>query len=235
MFRSLGVIPARGGSKSVPRKNLRPLLGRPLVAYTIEAAHASKLLTDAVVSTEDEEIAAVCRALGARVPFMRPVELAGDLTPSWPVVQHAVNEMERITGQPYDIVMLLQPTSPLRTSEDIDACIQMLIDTGADSVVSVVEAPHHPFRMKRVVGDNILINYIDQGFEDMRPRQALPPVYVRSGDIYVSWRKVVMEQDTVVGRDCRAYFIPPERYADIDSEFDFLWAEYVLKKRMQQT
>ncbi len=233
MIRTLGVITARGGSKGVLRKNIRPLLGKPLVAYTIEAANASRLLTDSVVSTEDEEIAAVCREHGGNVPFMRPAELAEDLTPSLPVVQHAVREMERLSGQPYDAVVLLQPTSPLRRPEDIDACIQMLVESGADSVVSVTEAKQHPLKMKRIVGENIVINYIDQGADDMRPRQALPPVYVRSGDVYVSWRRVVMDENQLIGRDCRGYMIPAERTIDIDSEFDFLWAEYVLSQRIR--
>ena len=234
-MRAIGVIPARGGSKSVPRKNIVPLLGKPLVAYTIEAALASQLLTDVVVSTEDEEIAKVCRVLGAQVPFMRPAELATDTAPSLPVVQHAVREMEERTGQPYDVVVKLQPTTPLRLATDIDAGIQLLLDTGADSVISVVDVGgYHPLRMKRIVGENILINYVDQGHEDMRPRQQLPPVYIRSGDLYIARRNGVMEQNTMVGRDCRAYVIPPERSVNVDTEFDLILAEYLLRRRAEQ-
>ena len=234
-MRAIGVIPARGGSKGVPRKNIVPLLGKPLVAYTIEAALASQLLTDVVVSTEDKEIAQVCRELGAPVPFMRPAELATDTAPSLPVVQHAVREMEERTSRPYDVIIKLQPTTPLRLATDIDAGIQLLLDTGADSVISVADVGgYHPLRMKRIVGENILINYVDQGYEDMRPRQQLPPVYVRSGDLYIARRNVVMEQNTMVGRDCRAYVILPERSVNVDTEFDLILAEYLLRRRAEQ-
>jgi len=233
--RVIGVIPARGGSKGVHRKNLAPLMGKPLVAYTIEAGLRARLLTDLVVSTEDEEIAAVCREWGASVPFSRPAELATDTATSLPVVQHAVREMERNTGQPYDIVAMLQPTTPLRLAEDIDAGIQLLIRTRADSVVSVVEVGgHHPFRMKRIVGDNCLINYIDQGFEDMRPRQELPPVYIRSGALYIARRSLIMEQNTFVGPDCRAYIMEQERSVNIDNPNELYLAECLIKNMREK-
>lgn len=229
---SIGVIPARGGSKSVPRKNLAPVLGKPLVAYTIEAALQSNFLTRVVLSTEDEEIAAIGREYGAEVPFLRPEELAGDEVPSLPVVQHAIREMEHRDGREYDVVLLLQPTSPLRTADEIDQGIRMLVESGADTIVGVMDVGgYHPFRMKRLLDDGRLINYIDQGFEDMRPRQVLPKVYKRSGSGYVSWRSVVMEQDTLVGKHCRAYTVPDESAIDIDSEADILVAEYLLSRR----
>jgi CMP-N-acetylneuraminic acid synthetase len=229
--RTIGIIPARGGSKGIPRKNLAPLLGKPLLAYTIEAAKASGFLTDIVVSTEDQEIATVSRDCGAQVPFYRPAELATDKTLSVPVVLHALREMEQITSKPYDIVVMLQPTSPLRSAHDIDSGIQLLLDTGADSVISVVNVGgHHPFRMKRVVGQNVLINYIDQGFEDMRPRQELPPVYIRSGALYIVRRSVLAEQQTFVGRDCRAYIMPEGRAINIDTRLDLILAEQLLRQ-----
>jgi CMP-N-acetylneuraminic acid synthetase len=225
------VIPARGGSKGIPRKNLAPLLGKPLLAYTIEAAKASGFLTDIVVSTEDQEIAAVSRDCGAQVPFYRPPELASDKALSLPVVMHALREMEQLTSKPYDIVVMLQPTSPLRSAHDIDSGIQLLLDTGADSVISVVDVGgHHPFRMKRVVGQNFLINFIDQGFEDMRPRQELPPVYIRSGALYVVRRSVLAEQHTFVGGDCRAYVMPEVRAINIDTRLDLMFAEQLLRE-----
>ena len=230
-MRTIGIIPARGGSKGIPRKNLAPLLGKPLLAYTIEAAKASGFLTDIVVSTEDQEIATVSRNCGAQVPFYRPAELATDKTLSVPVVLHALREMEQITSKPYDIVVMLQPTSPLRSAHDIDSGIQLLLDTGADSVISVVNVGgHHPFRMKRVVGQNVLINYIDQGFEDMRPRQELPPVYIRSGALYIVRRSVLAEQQTFVGRDCRAYIMPEGRAINIDTRLDLILAEQLLRQ-----
>lgn len=229
--RAIGVIPARGGSKAIPHKNIHPLLGKPLIAYTIEAALASKLLTDVVVSTEDPEIATVAASWGAQVPFVRPAELATDEALSLPVVRHAVNELEKAKSLKYDVVLMLQPTTPMRTADDIDEGIRLLLDTGADSVVSVVDVGgNHPFRMKRLVGDKILVNYIDQGFEDMRPRQQLPPVYIRSGALYVVRRDVIMERNSFVGADCRGYIMPHERAVNIDTYLDFILSERLLRK-----
>lgn len=231
-MRVLGVIPARGGSKGIPRKNLAPLLGKPLLAYTIEAAKSSGRLTDVVVSTEDHEIAAVAARWGAQVPFMRPADLATDSALSLPVMQHAVLEMEKRAAQSYDAAVMLQPTTPMRSAEDIDAGIKLLLDTNADSVISVVDVGgHHPFRMKRIVGENTLINYVDQGFEDMRPRQQLPAVYIRSGALYITRRAVLMERQTFVGSDCRAYVMPAERAVNIDTRLDLLLAEHLFRER----
>lgn len=227
--RILGIVPARGGSKGIPRKNLVSLCGRPLIAYTIEAALGAQMLTRLIVSTEDEEIAGVAMSLGADVPFRRPPELASDDARSLPVVQHAVRQVEDEEGSRYDVIVMLQPTTPLRTSQDIDEGIRLLLDSGADSVVSVVDVgAHHPFRMKRIDDDGRLINFVDQGFEDMRPRQELPRVYIRSGDLYISRRAVVMEQSTLVGTDCRAVVIQEERAVNIDTPLDLLRAEQVL-------
>jgi CMP-N-acetylneuraminic acid synthetase len=227
---TLAVIPARGGSKSIPRKNLAPLAGRPLIAHMIGSALAVDLISDLVVSTEDEEIARVARSCGALVPFLRPAELAGDLVPSLPVVQHAVTEMERRRGARYDFVVLLQATAPLCRPEDIRECLVKLGQGDCDSVVTAVRTmSHHPFRLKRIVGDDLLVNYIDQGFEDMRPRQLLPPVYKRSGAAYASTRRVVMEGNSVVGPRARAVVVPEHTGIDIDGPLDLALAELVLK------
>ena len=231
----LGVIPARGGSKTIPRKNIYPLLGKPLVAYTIEAALESRRLSRTIVSTEDEEIASICQAWGVEAPFTRPAELATDDALSLPVMQHAVREMERIDGVVYGIMVMLQPTTPLRLAADIDAGIDLLLESGADSVISVVDVgAYHPLRMKRVVGDNLLINYVDQGREDMRPRQQLPPVYIRNGALYITRRDVMLNENSFTGRDCRAYVMPRERSVNIDTEFDLILVEYLLKRRAEQ-
>lgn len=228
----LGVIPARGGSKGVPRKNIRMLGNKPLIAYTIETALASQMIDDVVVSTDDQEIAQVSLSFGAQVPFIRPAELASDTAQTLPVVQHCLTFMEAHLAHTYDLIVLLQPTTPFRTVEDIQKGISLLQDTQADSVVSVTSVEgYHPFRMKRIIGENQLINYIDQGTEDMRPRQVLPPVYIRSGDVYIARRKVVMEQQSMVGQDCRAIIIPSHRAINIDNMADFLLAEYYLSQK----
>lgn len=227
--RVLGIIPARGGSKGIPRKNLVDICGQPLIAYTIRAALASSLISRTVVSTEDDEIAAIASNLGADVPFRRPAELAEDAAQSLPVVQHAIDAVEKEEGRRYDIIVMLQPTTPLRTTSDIDEGIRLLMDTDAASVVSVVDVgANHPYRMKRVDESGRLVNFVEQGFEDMRPRQELPPVYIRSGDLYISRREVVMEQGTLVGTNCRAVVIPEHRAVNIDTPLDLLRAEQLL-------
>jgi len=135
----LGVITARGGSKGVPRKNIRLLGDKPLIAWSIEAAKGSNLLTDFIISTDDEEIERVAKEWGAPVPFRRPADLATDEAKSIPVIQHALQWMKEHEGKEYDAVMILQPTSPFRTAKDIDACMQKMEDTGCDSVMGVLK------------------------------------------------------------------------------------------------
>jgi CMP-N-acetylneuraminic acid synthetase len=228
----IGIIPARGGSKGVSKKNIHPILGRPLIAYTISEALKSKLLTRVILSSDDDEIIEISKKCGVEVPFRRPKELAMDLTQSLPVIQHAVRFMEELEGVTYDCVVMLQPTTPLRLASDIDAGIELLLESGADSVISVVDVgAYHPLRMKRVIQNGLLINYIDQGHEDLRPRQQLPPVYIRNGALYITRRNVLLEQNSFTGRDCRAYIMPKERSVNIDTEFDLVLAEYLLKRR----
>lgn len=225
---TLGVIPARGGSKAIPNKNIYPVLGKPLLNYTIEAALESRLLTHCVVSTDSQDIAEIASRAGALVPFLRPPELSTDAALSLPVILHSLAFMEKTKGISYDAVVMLQPTTPMRLSYDIDMALEKLFATDADSVISVVEVgAAHPLRMKCVVDDQ-LINYIDQGFEDMRPRQSLPPVYIRNGAIYASRCRTLLEQQTFSGMDCRAYKMPIERSINIDTLVDLKIAEFYL-------
>lgn len=227
---TLGVIPARGGSKGVPRKNIRELGGKPLIAWTIEAALESRL-DRVVVSSDDDEIVAIARQYGDLAPFVRPAELATDSARTLPVVQHAVACMEREHGE-VDSIVLLQPTTPLRTAGDIDNGLARMRETGCDAVVSVVEVGgYHPFRMKRIIAGDRLINFIDQGFEDMRPRQELPPVYIREGSLYIARRGLVMDQDTLVGGDVRAIVVEADNSVNIDTEADFHRAERIIAER----
>jgi len=221
----LAVIPARGGSKGVPNKNIVDLGGNPLIKYTIDAALSSKMLTHCVVSTDSDAISDVAKSCGALVPFKRPGHLSDDKALSLPVIQHAVEFMESKQGYQYDIVIMLQPTTPLRQTKDIDNTINILFETNADSVISVVEVEgYHPLRMKRVV-DGHLINYIDQGHEDMRPRQELPPVYIRNGAIYATQRDILMKDSSFTGSDSRAYIMTSERSVNIDTHKDLLLAQ----------
>jgi CMP-N,N'-diacetyllegionaminic acid synthase len=225
----LGVIPARGGSKSVPRKNIALIHGKPLIAYTIEAAQHSRLLTHFLVSSDDPEILAVARKYGAPVPFVRPAELATDIAPTLPVVQHAVAEMERMHGITYDFIVLLQPTTPLRLPEDIDAALEKLVATGADSVISVCDVgAYHPARMRQIVDDRLVELPVREP-KEMARRQDLPPVYIRNGAIYAVKRDVVMLQNTMSGSVCRPYIMPEERSVNVDSLLDLLLAEILLR------
>jgi len=225
----LGIIPARGGSKSVPRKNIALVYGRPLIAYTIEAARQSQRLTHYLVSSEDQEIIRVAKELGAPVPFVRPAELATDESPTLPVVQHAVREMESRNRILYDIIVLLQPTTPMRRPEDIDAAVDKLVATGSDSVISVCDVgAYHPARMRQIVDDRLVDLPIHEPKEMLR-RQDLSPVYIRNGAIYAVRRDVVMNQNSMVGQVSRPYLMPEERSINVDSKLDLLLAEILLR------
>jgi len=206
-----------------------PLLGKPLLVYTVQAALASKRLTRTVLSTDDTAIAEVGMRSGVDVPFMRPADLAGDDVSTIPVLQHVVGELER-AGEQYDAVLTLQPTNPLRRPEDIDGAIEMLESTGADSVISFVEVgEHHPARMKWIAPDGRVSDPpFAEAFEG-QPRQQLRKLYLREGSIYLTRRAVLMEYNSIKGNDCRAWIIPPERALNIDTPFDLLMTEQVLK------
>ncbi|MBI4538154.1 MAG: acylneuraminate cytidylyltransferase family protein [Gemmatimonadetes bacterium] len=225
----VGVITARGGSKSIPRKNLAPLAGKPLIAWTIEAALRSELLGRVILSTDDAEIAEVARRWGAEVPFLRPRELARDDSPHVPVVIHAVEWLER-QGAPPKYVLLLQPTSPLRSAEDIDGAIQMAFEKRAASVVSVCEARSHPYLVMRVTPSGRLRPFGPRPRRYLR-RQSLPPVHVVNGAIYLVRRDVLMGRRTFYTDRTYAYLMPAERSLDIDTPWDLHLAELILEER----
>ncbi len=230
-FKIIGVIPARGCSKCIPRKNIKILQGKPLVAYTIEEAKKSKYLTHLVVSTEDEEIKNISLKYGAEVPFLRPEELATDDALAIPTVQHTVITIEKIKNIKYDYVIMLQPTAPLRKTEDIDKALAMLIEADADGVISVLDVDNwHPMKMKKFDENSYLIDYQTPPVENP-PRQILPKVYMVNGAIYAAKRDVFMEKNTFKGEKCLGYIMPPDRSVNIDIEIDFLIAEYYLRKK----
>lgn len=227
---TIAVIPARGGSKSIPKKNLADLGGIPLIAHIINSALSTSYQMDVIVSTEDSKIAETAKYYGAEVPFARPQELAEDHVHSLPVIQHAIWEVEKYKQKRYELIALLQPTAPLCIPQDIDACIEKLINKNAETVLALTEVGVHPLRMKRLIDEDRVINYIDQGYEDMRPRQVLPKVYKRAGSVYVSRRHVVMEKNTLVGEPCLGVIVPPERAIDIDSPLDLELARFVYSR-----
>lgn len=228
-MRVLGIVTARGGSKGIPGKNLRPLLGKPLLQYTAEAALAAKRLARVILSTEDKEIADVGRQCGLEVPFMRPMELARDNTPHLPVLQDAVRRLEQ-EGESYDAILTLQPTNPLRLPSDIDGAIELLEKTGADSVISFVAVGEkHPARMKFVDDQGRVIDPPFAEKMEGQRRQDLPQLYLREGSIYLTRRDVLMKQHSLKGRDCRAWIMPEDRACNIDQPFDLFLAEQLLK------
>jgi CMP-N,N'-diacetyllegionaminic acid synthase len=222
-MRTLALITARGGSKGIPGKNVRPLAGKPLIAWTIEAALASSLHADVVVSTDDAEIAAVAARCGARVPFMRPAALAADDSPGIDAVLHA---LEQLPG--YDSVLLLQPTSPLRTASDIEACLALARDRRAVSVVSVTECQTHPAWCYSI-GQDQRLSSIVAGDVPAR-RQDLPPVYALNGALYFAEAAWLVRERRLVCAESRAYVMPAERSVDIDTLLDWRLAELLLQE-----
>jgi CMP-N,N'-diacetyllegionaminic acid synthase len=224
----LGIIPARGGSKGIPRKNVRLLAGKPLLQYTADAARAARRLTRVILSTEDQEIAEVGRQCGLEVPFLRPPELARDDTPTLPVLQHAVAALEK-AGERFDAICLLQPTAPFRRTEDIDGCIDLLIKTGADSVVTVLPVPpeHNPhwvyFR-----NDQGLLRLSTGEDAPIPQRQLLPPAFHREGSVYVTRRDVLMERNSLYGSKVAGFLIEASRSVNLDTAEDWARAEAIL-------
>jgi len=228
----LAVIPARGGSKGVPRKNIRRVCGKPLIAYTIETALAVKhLFHRLVVSTDDEEIARTAREYGAETPFLRPAELADDQSSMVPVLQHAVAHVERESDTRMDWILLLQPTDPLRATTDIEKALEMAEAGGCDSVISVVQVLSvHPILMKKIEGGRLLPFCIDEK-EGTRRQDYNPPAYMRNGAVYLTRRDVLMKDNSIWGDVIRPYIMPPERSVGIDSELDLKLVELLMRER----
>lgn len=226
----LAVIPARGGSKGVPRKNIHPVGGKPLIAYTIESALTLReKFHRIIVSTDDAEIAEISREFGADVPFMRPPELAGDKMPMVPVLQHAVRTVEAMDGVRLDWVLLLQPTCPFRSPEDIQAALELAFAGGCDSVISVVQVySHHPILMKKIESGR-LVPFCIEEIEGTRRQDYSPPAYMRNGCIYLTRRDVLVEKNSIWGEVIRPYVMPEERSVNVDSEMDLKLVEFILQ------
>lgn len=227
----LGLTLARGGSKSVPRKNIRPINGIPLIAYTIGEALRSRLLTRFIVSTDDAEIQEVAIRYGAEAPFLRPAEFSTDAASSVSAMQHAVAWAEKQEGVCYDYVIEMMCTNPMKTAEDIDACIEKLVNTGADSVIAVHRLEdHHPIRIKKIVDDRI-VDFCLPEKPETRRQDLKPNAYIRSGSIYALKRDHLMVEGRRYGSvESRPYILPEERAVNVDTELDFLIAEHLLTR-----
>ncbi|MFQ5957521.1 MAG: cytidylyltransferase domain-containing protein [Candidatus Brocadiales bacterium] len=225
----LSTICARGGSKGLPQKNIRTLAGKPLIAHTIETALSCKRLNRVIVSTDDQEIAEISRQYGAEVPFLRPEELAGDNSSKWPVLQHAVKYLENKESTAVDIVVDLDPTSPLRKVSDIEECIDKLIDERPDAVITVYEAYKNPYFNMVEFRDGRAFLSKDAG-RPITSRQDAPKVYSMNASVYAIWRDVLMSRDSLFTGNVKAVIMPPERSVDIDREIDFDFVEFLIKK-----
>ena len=223
--RILAIILARGGSKGVPRKNIRALCGKPLIAWTIEEMKKSKYIDLGIVSTEDDEIKKVAESFGGNVPFLRPKELARDDTPGIEPVLHAIDKLPN-----YDYIVLLQPTSPLRKVEDIDGAIEFCINRQAKSCVSVTEAEHSPYWMYSLSNDEVMIPLLKISMDNSYQRQKLPKVYRLNGAVYVAECNFIKKNRSFIGSETLGYVMPQERSLDIDTISDFDFAEFVIRK-----
>jgi len=225
----LGVIPARSGSKGVKNKNIKKLAGEYLINYTISQSLKSKL-TDVIVSTNCEEIKNISIDLGAKVPFLRPKNLALDNSSSISVAQHALKVYSELSNTKYDALMLLQPTCPLRTFKDINNCIELFKSNSIDSVISVCNVNGlHPARMKFLDENNLLIDPPFAELKENQPRQELRPMYIRNGAIYLTKTTHIIN-GTFKGENSMAYIMDEEKSINIDTNFDFKLAEILLKK-----
>lgn len=236
MKKVLAVIPARGGSKGVPRKNIKLLGGKPLIYHMLSAALKSKMIGYVAISSEDDEILDIANKYGGKskkfILIKRPKHLAKDNTLAQPVLKHAVGEIESNKGYKFDYIVMLQATTPFVTSSDIDNAIKKIIETKADSIVSVYQINDtHPVKIKKIINDR-LYQYSPNLKETIFRRQDLPPAYKRNGGIYISRRDVVMKDGLIWGKVCRPYIMPPERSVDINNYVDFYLAEAMLKNNI---
>ena len=225
----LAIIPARKGSQGVKNKNIREILGKKLIDYSLESSLKSDCITKIVVSTDSEEIMETSKKFGISVNDKRPAHLC---TSEALTVDVLLYEIKKLIDKKefYEYIVLLQPTCPLRSASDIDEAYDLMTNNLCDSLISVVDVDgQHPLRMKSI-RNNYLYNYIETGLEDMRPRQKLPKVYIRNGAIYMAKMEYFLSNQGFGSNKCLAYEMPEERSINIDSEKDFLVAEYYIKK-----
>ncbi len=230
--KTVAIILARGGSKGVPRKNIRPLLGKPLIAYAIEPGLAAKKVDRVIVSTDDAEIAEVAISCGAEVPFTRPSELAKDSTPDLPVYQHLINWLEENEGYKFDFLLNLRCTTPFKTPAMIDDAVALLAEGGCDSVRTAhqVAGEEHPYWMFKKRPDGLAEPFVDGiKLENYHQRQLLPPCHALNFLVDAMRVDVVMNSDYPCGKKVRLLEVDPARAVDIDTERDFVICEALLK------
>lgn len=219
----LALIPARGGSKGIPRKNIRPFCGKPLLQWSIDVALAAPSVERVVVSTDDLEIAEIARACGAEVPFLRPPELASDTAPGIAPALHVLRQLPDVSH-----LLLLQPTSPLRQVDDVEATIALSRKTGNDAIVSVTTCSKHPAWMYALSPEQVIMPILD--IQDASIRQQLPPAYVLNGALYFASRSFLEYEKKFLTSSTLGYVMPPERSVDIDTLLDWQWGEFLMQQ-----
>lgn len=229
--RSIAVIPARGGSKRLPGKNIRNMCGKPLMAWTVEAALGSEIIDDVIVSTDDEQISLLASSLGVEVPFIRPPYLSLDNATTFDTVVHAISFLQD-QGKFYQYVVVLQPTSPLRTKSDIDKGFKLLFEKKADGVISVCKTDHPPEWTNRLPEDGFMGNFLRTELKNRRS-QDIPDSYRINGSLYIfSVDRLMKEKSFFFDSNIYAYKMRRDESIDIDSLFDFQIAEFLLQRRI---
>ena len=224
----LGLIPARSGSKGIPMKNIKKLNGKPLVAHTILAGLKSKNIDKILVSTNSKKISSISKKFGAEIPFLRPKELSGDTSKTIDVVKHTLKFLNENESYVPDIIVILQPTSPLRTSQMIDKSIILLKNSNASCVLGVKKITQHPYNS--FSNKQKFLKPFKNNFQKYSQRQALPELFYPTGSIYTFWRKTIEENNSYYGKKILPYILPEENSIDIDTPHDFFLAECIMKK-----
>jgi len=222
----LGIIPARGGSKGIPCKNIKKLAGKPLIEYTISNALKSKKIDKVLVSTDSKKIANISKKLGAQVPFLRPNELSNDTSKTIDVVKHALKFLHERESYIPEIVVILQPTSPFRSSRLIDKSVTLLMNSNSSSVISVSKVKTHPYSSFSLKNKHLLPFSTD--FEKHHRRQSMPVLYHPTGSIYTFWNKIIKKHDSIYGKKIIPLIEKEGTFIDIDSPFDFSFSEIYL-------
>jgi CMP-N,N'-diacetyllegionaminic acid synthase len=224
----LCLIPARGGSKGIFRKNIKSLSGKPLIAWTIDAAKQSKYIDEVVVSTDDIEIAEIAKQYGAKVPFLRPNQLATDEALIIDVITHTLKQLPR-----FDWLLLLQPTSPLRTTSDIEGIIKFCKDNKSPSAASICEVSKHPYWMYQK-DERFRLQPFIIGHPEITRRQELPKAYSLNGALYLAKIDWLLKQKSFIGKETLGFVMSLEKSADLDTIEDWNWAEYLIKKKYEK-
>ncbi len=237
----LAIIPARGGSKGVPRKNIKELAGKPLLAWVLDAAKNSKHVNRVIVSTDDQEIANIAREHGGEIPFMRPAELAVDLSTDMDYLTHVLNELKEREGYIPEVVVNLRPTAPLTTADDIDRGVEALLaDPEADAARPIIESPKHPYKALKMTEDGKYLEpMLPESFTGFAaphdlPRQLFPKIYIHTGAMDVLRPRTILELNSTSGKNLTYFHADPLNYVNIDSPADFELAEILMARRLKR-